>query len=48
MALKDTSLPGIKISTILREKAEKRAKDLGMNLSEYIRYLIQRDTEEAK
>lgn len=45
MATKDTSLPAVKLNTVLKEKAEKRAEELGMNMSEYIRYLIQKDTE---
>jgi antitoxin component of RelBE/YafQ-DinJ toxin-antitoxin module len=42
---KDTNIPPVRVSEVIRKKAEQRAEELGMNLSDYIRYLILKDTE---
>lgn len=45
MRVKTNTLPATRVSGVLKIKAEKKAESLGMNLSEYIRYLIQKDVE---
>lgn len=46
--LKGTTLPAVRVSEVLKSKAEKRAEQLGMNISDYIRYLIQKDSENIR
>jgi antitoxin component of RelBE/YafQ-DinJ toxin-antitoxin module len=38
----------VRVSPRLKQQAEKRAKELEMSLSEYIRVLIQREITESK
>lgn len=42
---KETCLPPIRMSEVQKVKVEEKAEKMGMNLSEYIRWLIMKDLE---
>lgn len=44
---KDTRI-NIRVSEKMKEFAKKRCEEIGMNLSDYIRYLIMKDVDNKK
>ncbi|WP_425447705.1 hypothetical protein [Dethiothermospora halolimnae] len=46
MLKKDAIIPRTRVSQKTRDLAEQRAEELGLGLSEYIRFLVQKDIDE--